>query len=73
MKENNNLKNQLEDTKTTLALNKELLFKYISSQADMGESSSLITELKDENTRLTEKLNTIYNEKTNLEKKVKAY
>jgi hypothetical protein len=70
MKENTGLKSQLEDTKTTLILNKELLFKYISSQGGLDETNILINELKDENTRLTEKMNILYNEKMAVEKKV---
>jgi hypothetical protein len=71
MKENTGLKSQLEDTKTTLILNKELLFKYISSQGGLGETAILINELRDENTRVTEKNNDLYNEKVTLEKKVR--
>ena len=78
MKENQNLKNQLEDTKTTLAINKELLFNYISNQSGQYKinsnkenvSNNIVKELYEENNRVTEKLNLLFNEKIVLEKKV---
>jgi hypothetical protein len=82
MKENQNLKNQLEDTKTTLIINKDLLFKYITGQMkgiqlsdkqpNKENNMNLFTELQEENSRLAEKINNLFNEKTIIEKKVKS-
>lgn len=70
MKENNNLKNQLEDNKTTLQINKELLFKYISQSSKNQEKNNIVSELQTENERMNDKINKIFNEKNQLEKKV---
>ncbi len=70
IKENQNLKNQLEDTKTTLMINKELLYKYISQQTKNQEKTNLFNELQNENRRLSDMTNTMYKEKITLEKKV---
>jgi predicted nuclease with TOPRIM domain len=70
IKENTNLKTQLEDIKTTLNINKELLFKYISKSNKSLDNKNVMKELRDENNRLTEKLDKIYMEKTEVEKKV---
>jgi hypothetical protein len=72
MKENTNLKNQLDDTKTTLSINKELLFKYIAQQSKTQEKGSLVSELQEENKRLAERTEVLFNEKVTLEKKVKS-
>jgi hypothetical protein len=71
IKENQNLKSQLDDTKTTLMINKELLYKYIAQQTKNQEKMDLINELQNENKRLSELTNDFYKEKTTLEKKVK--
>jgi len=73
MKENSGLKNQLEDTITTLQINKDLLFKYIAQEKTYSEKNSLITELQEEHKRQTEQMNKIYNEKMALEKNVLFY
>jgi hypothetical protein len=95
MKENQNLKNQVEDLKTTLSINKDLLFKYISqqnknhgvshnaSQNNIAENKTVNTssistapttnffvEIQEENSRLSEKISKLFNEKTVIEKKV---
>ena len=95
MKENQNLKNQVEDLKTTLLINKDLLFKYISqqnknigvsynaSQNNLADNKTVNTssvstapttnffvEIQEENSRLSEKISKLFNEKTIIEKKV---
>ena len=60
----------MDDTKTTLMINKELLYKYISQQTKNQERSELYNELQNENKRLTELTNSLYKEKILLEKKV---
>jgi hypothetical protein len=95
MKENQNLKNQVEDLKTTLSINKDLLFKYISQQnKSLGASQNLsqnnladnktintssvstapttnfFVEIQEENSRLSDKISKLFNEKTIIEKKV---
>ena len=63
-----NIKMQLEDTKTTLTLNKEILFNFISQ--NKSDHSEMINILTNENNRLSEKINSLFNEKNLLEKKV---
>lgn len=70
-KENQILKSQLEDTKITLSINKDLLFKYIS-QSKGNDTSYIYNELQEENSRLNEKMNSVYEEKNKLEKKVRV-
>jgi hypothetical protein len=60
----------LDDTKTTLMINKELLYKYISQQTKNQERFDLYCELQNENKRLTELTNSLYKEKILFEKKV---
>lgn len=57
--------------KTTLSINKDLLFKYIIQNTKSQEKNTIINEMKEENSRLTEKINTLFTEKTKIEKKVK--
>ncbi len=57
MKENQNLKNQVEDLKTTLSINKDLLFKYISQQ-NKGHSSGHTQPGYDNKTPNTSSLST---------------
>jgi hypothetical protein len=64
------LKNQLEDTKTTLMINKDLLYKYISQQNKNQERMELYNDLVNENKRLTDMTNNLFKEKIGLEKKV---
>jgi hypothetical protein len=98
MKENQNLKNQVEDLKTTLSINKDLLFKYISQQnknigvshnvhnasknnladnktvntssVSTAPTTNFFVEIQEENSRLSEKISKLFNEKTIIEKKV---
>lgn len=60
----------MDDTKTTLIINKELLYKYISQQTKNQERFDLYYELQNENKRLTELTNSLYKEKILFEKKV---
>ncbi len=67
------MKNQLDDTKTTLMINKELLYKYISQQTKNQEKKDLFNDLQNENKRLTDLTSSLYKEKTVLENKVKIF
>jgi hypothetical protein len=91
------LKLQVEDLKTTLSINKDLLFKYISQQnksaqekqnkRDIPSNSNntnitpttsatnltVFTEIEEENNRLTQKINKLFEEKTVIEKKVSSH
>ena len=68
MRENTNIKMQLEDTKITLSLNKEILFNFIAQ--NKSDHSELLKILTEENNRLSEKINSLFNDKNFLEKKV---
>ncbi len=72
MKENQNLRSELDDTKTTLMINKEILYKYIAQGVKMGdeEGVGLLEDLRDENRRLGDKIKSLFDERTVLEKKV---
>jgi hypothetical protein len=95
LKENQNLKLQVEDLKMTLSINKDLLFKYISQQNKASQEKQIkrdipsnsnntnivtpttsatnltvFTEIEEENNRLTQKINKLFEEKTLIEKKV---
>jgi hypothetical protein len=70
LKENEALKNQLDDIKTTLKINKELLFNYILSTNDSNNEENTLNELKNENNSLLEKIDAYLAEKRSLEKKV---
>jgi hypothetical protein len=60
------LKNQLEDIKTTLKINKELLFNYILSTNDSNNEENTLNELKNENNSLLEKIDAYLAEKKKL-------
>ena len=62
--------NNLEDIKTTLKINKDLLFNYIQSTYQDDEIKK-INELKIENNSLIEKIEVLLAEKRIFEKKVK--
>lgn len=70
LKENESLKNQLEDIKTTLKINKDLLFNYILSTNDDKNETQMLNDLKNENNSLLEKIDLLLSEKRSLEKKV---
>ena len=71
MRENNVLKLEMDDMKTTLTLNKELLFSYISN--NKTDKDELYAEIREENKRLTEKINQMFADRSLLEKKVISY
>ena len=71
MKENQNLKNQIEDLKMTLKINKDLLFKYISTNVQQTEQINFLNEYKNDNMKLSDKNEKLHMDKNNLEKKVK--
>ena len=58
----------MDDLKTTLKINKELLFKYVNE--GKKSENTLLTQVKEENTRLTKKIEELYEEKTYFEKKI---
>ena len=69
MKENKLLKSELEDAKTTLEINKEILYKKLHS--DIKDKNQIILKkLKEENDRLTKRTEELYKDKINLEKKL---
>ena len=69
MKENTNLKTELADVKTSLEINKEILFKNLNNNAN-EEIKNYLKTLKKDNERLTENISNLYKEKTELEKKI---
>lgn len=69
MKENQVLKAELEDTRTNLEINKEILFKQISSQLK-DKDKKVLQSLKEENTKITLKNKELIKQKIELEKKI---
>jgi hypothetical protein len=69
MKENTCLKTQVEDLKTTLSINKEIMYKHIGSNSKESVNK-LFDDIRNENNRLTELVNNLHKEKAVLEKKV---
>ena len=69
MKENQNLKSELKDIKTSLEINKEILFKNLNIQIK-DDKKNYLKQLKEENERLSNNISKLYEEKTNLEKKL---
>ena len=69
MKENYSLKNQIEDMKITLNINKDILFNYFSTNSK-PEDVNLLKQYKNDNLRLLQKNEKLHNEKTLLDKKV---
>ena len=69
MKENQVLKTELEDTRTSLEINKEILYKQISSQLKDKEKKVLQT-LKEENKKIITKNKELIKQKIDLEKKI---
>ena len=69
MKENTNLKTELADVKTSLEINKEILFKNLNIQIK-DDKKNYLKQLKEENERLSNNISKLYEEKTNLEKKL---
>jgi len=70
MKDNQNYKNQIEDLKMTLKINKDLLFKYISTNVQQTEQIGFLNDYKEENIKLQEKNEKLHQDKVNLEKKI---
>ena len=69
MKENKLLRNELNDAKTTLGINKEILYKNLNEQIK-EKNKIILDKLKEENDRLTKKLDELYQDKIILEKKL---
>lgn len=69
MKENQVLKTELEDTRTSLEINKEILYKQISSQLKDKEKK-VLQSLKDENQKIIKKNKELIKQKIELEKKI---
>jgi hypothetical protein len=70
-RENNVLKKQLEDSKISLQINKEILYSHIKSKKNVNdECDSIIADLKKENERLNNKITWLFTEKAELAKKL---
>ena len=69
MKENKALQMELNDTKTSLEINKEILYKQLNKVVKEKEKKVLI-KLKEENDRLNKKNSELYKNKIELEKKL---
>jgi hypothetical protein len=67
IKENSNLQSQLEDTKISLNLNKELMFKTISNTF---KADTIFNDLREENIRLTQLIQKLHEERATMDKKV---
>ena len=68
MKENKTLQMELNDTKTSLEINKEILYKQLNKVVKEKEKK-VLTKLKEENDRLNKKNSELYKNKIELEKK----
>lgn len=70
-RENKVLKKQLEDSKISLQINKDILYSHIKSKKnDSEECESVLTALKKENERLNDKIAWLFTEKGELAKKL---
>ena len=69
MKENKTLQMELNDTKTSLEINKEILYKQLNKVVKEKEKK-VLTKLKEENDRLNKKNSDLYKNKIELEKKL---
>ena len=70
-RENKVLKKQLEDSKISLQINKDILYSHIKSKKNVTEEfESIITDLKKENERLNDKIAWLFTEKGELAKKL---
>ena len=70
-RENKVLKKQLEDSKISLKINKEILYSHIKSKKNVSEEcDSIISDLKKENERLNNKITWLFTEKAELAKKL---
>ena len=70
-RENAVLKKQLEDSKISLKINKDILYSHIKSKKNVSEEcNSIITDLKKENERLNNKISWLFTEKAELAKKL---
>ena len=68
MKDNQLLKTQVEDLKTTLEINKKMLYNNIAKNS-ANHSNKIFTELKNENNRLSQLLSESKKENNTLQKK----
>ena len=69
MKENEILKRELDDLRTNLEINKDILYKQISSQLK-EKDKKVLSSLKAENMKISQTNKDLYREKIDLEKKV---
>ena len=70
-RENKVLKKQLEDSKISLQINKDILYSHIKSKKNVSEEcESIISDLKKENERLNDKISWLFTEKGDLAKKL---
>ena len=69
MKDNSVLKRSLDDTQISLEINKDILFKQLSSQLK-DKDKKVLQELKEENIKIIAKNKELIKEKIILEKKI---
>lgn len=69
MKENTILKRELEDTRTTLEINKKIIYQQFASTLN-EKDKGIVYSLQEENKRLTDQNNELFKEKIQLEKKL---
>ena len=70
-RENKVLRKQLEDSMTSLQINKEILYAHLTSKKNIPEEfNNALSDLKKENERLTSKISWLFNEKAELAKKI---
>lgn len=62
------MKSQVEDLKTTLKINKDLFFKNINQ--DKNNEDTLLSQMREENVRISRKIDEMFEEKTLIEKKL---
>ena len=62
------MKSQVEDLKTTLKINKDLFFKNINQ--DKNNEDTLLSQMREENARISRKIDEMFEEKTLIEKKL---
>ena len=70
-RENKVLRKQLEDSKVSLQINKDILYSHIKSKKNGSEEcDSIISDLKKENERLNDKIAWLFSEKGELTKQL---
>jgi hypothetical protein len=73
MKENKQLRNEIEDVKMTLKINKDLLFTYITSNSAKSEEIKIFNNYLNENKKYLESNEKLIDEKRQLELKILTF